>query len=336
MPEPDDFHVPPLDDGGRFPLIDGPSPLHQLPRFTAALKEQGAAPDLDVWIKREDLLGLAFGGNKLRNLEYLVGEALAAGADTLVTAGRRWSNHCRLTAAAAVRANLACHIVLTGPPLPRPGPNHRLIELLGATVHVTATDERADRERTVDRLMTELRAQGRRPHAIGVGGSSEVGAIGQFRAGQELIGQLRANGLMSTSPTICVPSATGGTQAGLMVALDTPVIGFAVAHPADELRASVRILAEALARRFEIGPPGEPILVDASAPAYGRRSRAADEAAALLASTEAILADPVYTAKALAGLITMARSRDLRGPVVFWHGGGAPGLFEPLDQDPSR
>ena len=95
----------------RFALIDGPSPLQRLPRFSAAL-----GGTVDVWIKREDLLPLAFGGNKLRNLEFLVGEALAEGADTLVTSGRRWSNHCRLTAAAGAKAGLAVHLVLTGPP----------------------------------------------------------------------------------------------------------------------------------------------------------------------------------------------------------------------------
>src|SRR6185369_4315293 len=114
----------------RFPLIDGPSPLQRLERFSAALG--GGA---DVWIKREDLLPLAFGGNKLRNLEFLVGAALANGADTLVTSGRRWSNHCRLTAAAGAKAGLAVHLVLTGPPpaAGAEGPNQRLDELLGAT-----------------------------------------------------------------------------------------------------------------------------------------------------------------------------------------------------------
>lgn len=341
------------DEGTRFPLIDRPSPLHRLPRFTAALKEQGAASDLDVWIKREDLLGLAFGGNKLRNLEFLVGEAIAVGADTLVTAGRRWSNHCRLTAAAAVRAGLACHVVLTGPPAAEPGPNQRVIELLGATVHVTATDARTERSETVDRLVAELNAHGRRPHVIAVGGSSEVGAIGQFIAGQELTFQLMGEQLMSMPawmlanapaqaratfsgvavepPTIVVPTATGGTQAGLMVALDAPVIGMAVAHTLDELRPGIRGLADSLARKFERTPPGDPVLVDASAPGYGRRSAAAHEAAALLGRTEAILADPIYTAKALAGLIALARASELRGTVVFWHGGGSPGLFEPID-----
>src|SRR5439155_6028138 len=126
----------------RFPHGHGPSPLMPLRRLSAGLGDAA-----EIWIKGEDLLPLAFGGNKLRNREFLVGAAIAEGADTLVTAGRRWSNHCRLTAAAGARAGLAVHLVLTGPPPAHgdEGPNQRLDELLGATVHVTATDDRADR-----------------------------------------------------------------------------------------------------------------------------------------------------------------------------------------------
>src|SRR6478735_922823 len=117
----------------RFPLLDGPSPLQRLPRFSAAIGGRA-----DVWVKREDLLPLAFGGNKLRNLELLVGAALAEGADTLITSGRRWSNHCRLTAAAGAKAGLAVHLVLSGPPLDPPGPGVRLAQAFGATVHQLA------------------------------------------------------------------------------------------------------------------------------------------------------------------------------------------------------
>src|SRR6478672_8960669 len=131
----------------RFPLLDGPSPLQHLPRFSAALGGRA-----DVWIKREDLLPLAFGGNKLRNLEFLVGAALAEGADTLVTSGRRWSNHARLTAAAGAKAGLAVHLVLSGPPVDPPNAGVRLDELLGATVHQARTDDRAERSAIVDRV----------------------------------------------------------------------------------------------------------------------------------------------------------------------------------------
>src|SRR3954471_13286688 len=142
----------------RFALIDAPSPFQRLPRFSAALG--GGA---EIWIKREDLLPLAFGGNKLRNLEFLIGAAVADGADTLVTSGRRWSNHCRLTAASGAKAGLGVHLVLSGPQLDAPGPNQRLDELLGAQLRVAATDQRADREALVEQVVAELRAAGRRP-----------------------------------------------------------------------------------------------------------------------------------------------------------------------------
>jgi 1-aminocyclopropane-1-carboxylate deaminase/D-cysteine desulfhydrase-like pyridoxal-dependent ACC family enzyme len=321
----------------RFPLLDGPSPLQRLPRFTAAI---GARSGTEVWIKREDLLPLAFGGNKLRNLEFLVGAALADGADTLITSGRRWSNHCRLTAAAGARAGLAVHLVLTGPP-PAPGsegPNQLLDELLGATVHVTATDDRAERAATVERLAAEVRARGGRPFVIGVGGTGPVGAAGQVLAGLELAEQLDAQGIGEA--TVVLPSATGGTQAGLLtgltlVAPTRAVLGVAVAAPAADLRPTILGLLDGLAPLAGVAvDPAAVVLDDGQLGAgYGRRTAAANAATTLLARTEGILVDPIYTAKALAGLIAGVRDGRLRGPIVFWHAGGGPGLFEPLQAD---
>jgi 1-aminocyclopropane-1-carboxylate deaminase/D-cysteine desulfhydrase-like pyridoxal-dependent ACC family enzyme len=319
----------------RFPLLDGPSPLQRLPRFSQALG--GGA---DVWIKREDLLPLAFGGNKLRNLELLVGAALAEGADTLVTSGRRWSNHCRLTAAAGAKAGLAVHLVLTGPPLPEgtEGPNQRLDELLGATVHVTATAERIERAATVDRVADGIRARGGRPFVIGVGGTGPVGAAGQVLAGLELADQLDALGIGGA--TAVIASATGGTQAGLLTGLalaappEREVAGIAVAAPAAELRPAILGLLDGLAPLAGLGVDPERVLLedDQLGDGYGRRTAAADEATALLARTEGILVDPIYTAKALAGLVAGVRSGAWDGErIVFWHAGGSPGLFEPLD-----
>ncbi len=235
---------PACDDGAvidpglpRFALIEQPSPLHRLDRLSDALGGR-----VDIWIKREDLLPLAFGGNKLRNLEYLVGAAIADGADSLVTAGRRWSNHCRLTAAAGARAGLDVHLVLTGPPVDPPGPNQALDELLGATVHVTATADRTEREALVEQVADDLRTAGRRPYVIGVGGGGAIGAYGQVMAGSEAIAQLASSGIGPTA--LVVPSATGGTQAGLTVAFadlaaGTDVLGVVVAHPIEDLRPAV-------------------------------------------------------------------------------------------------
>ncbi|MFL5680950.1 MAG: 1-aminocyclopropane-1-carboxylate deaminase/D-cysteine desulfhydrase [Chloroflexota bacterium] len=314
----------------RFALLDAPSPFHRLPRFSAAVG------DANVWIKREDLLPLAFGGNKLRNLEFLAGAALADGADTLVTSGRRWSNHCRLTAAAGAKAGLAVHLVLSGPPIEPPGPNQWLDELLGAELHVAATDQRADREALVERVVAELRAAGRRPYVVGVGGSGTTGAVGQVLAGIELVEQARDAG--AEVGTVVLPTATGGTQAGLLAGLrlggsQARVVGIAAAAPSPELRPAVARLLDELARVTGTRVDAAEIEIDDRdlGAGYGRRTEAADEAQRLLARTEGILVDPIYTAKALAGLIRLVRARSISGPVVFWHAGGTPGIFEPLD-----
>jgi 1-aminocyclopropane-1-carboxylate deaminase/D-cysteine desulfhydrase-like pyridoxal-dependent ACC family enzyme len=318
----------------RFGLIDGPSPLAPLRRFSEALGGR-----TEVWIKREDLLPLAFGGNKLRNLEFLVGAAIAEGADTLITSGRRWSNHARLTAAAGARAGLSVELVLTGPP-PAPGaegPNQRLDELLGASVHVAATDDRAARAALVDRLADEARAAGRRPFVIGVGGTGPIGAAGQVLAGLELADQLAEAGVGGS--TVVLPSATGGTQAGVLTGVSLAgapihdVAGMAVAGSAADLRPTVLGLLDGLVELIGLRVPDERVVLDDEqlGAGYGRRTAAADEAAGLLARTEGILVDPIYTAKALAGLVARVRDGRLTGPVVFWHAGGTPGIFERLD-----
>jgi 1-aminocyclopropane-1-carboxylate deaminase/D-cysteine desulfhydrase-like pyridoxal-dependent ACC family enzyme len=314
----------------RFPLLDGPSPFQRLPRFSAALG--GAA---EVWIKREDLLPLAFGGNKLHNLEFLVGEALSVGADTLVTSGRRWSNHCRLTAAAGAKAGLAVHLVLTGPPVEPPGPNERLDVLLGATVHVAATDARDDREALLERVVADLRGAGRKPFVVAVGGTGPIGAAGQVLAGIEMARQAKSAGVSPS--TVMLPSATGGTQAGVLAGLrlggsTAGVVGVAVAAPADELRPTVAGLLDGLAPLTGIAVDHVEIeLSDAQLGAgYGVSTPAAVAATELLARTEGILVDPIYTAKTLAEVIARIRDGRVKGTVVFWHAGGTTALFEVL------
>jgi 1-aminocyclopropane-1-carboxylate deaminase/D-cysteine desulfhydrase-like pyridoxal-dependent ACC family enzyme len=314
----------------RFPLLDGPSPFQRLPRFSAALG--GAA---EVWVKREDLLPLAFGGNKLRNLEFLVGEAMSMGADTLVTSGRRWSNHCRLTAAAGAKAGLAVHLVLTGPPVEPPGPNERLDVLLGATVHVAATDGRDDREAMLQQVVADLRGARRRPYVVAVGGTGPIGAAGQVLAGIEMARQSKAAGVSPS--TVMLPSATGGTQAGVIAGLRLAgsmagVVGVAVAAPADELRPTIAGVLEGLAPLTGLAvDPANIELTDAQVGAgYGVSTPAAVAATELLARTEGILVDPIYTAKALAEVIARIRDGRVEGSVVFWHAGGTPALFEDL------
>jgi 1-aminocyclopropane-1-carboxylate deaminase/D-cysteine desulfhydrase-like pyridoxal-dependent ACC family enzyme len=322
----------------RHRLLDGPSPFHPLRRFSAALGDRA-----EVWVKREDLLPIGLGGNKLRNLEFLIGDALLQGADTLVTSGRRWSNHARLTAAAGAVAGLQVHLVLTGPPdAAARSSNVRLCELLGATVHVAGSADRAHRARLVLRVVEDLRAAGRVPYLIGIGGSGLLGALGQVLAARELVEQAAANGI--GVDVVVVPSATGGTQAGLLAglhessagsgALPVAVEGFAVAQPADELQDTIAALLEELRPYVPAAAAARPIRLDPAqlGEGYGVRSSDAEDAATLLARTEGILVDPIYTAKALAGLVDRVRSGAWDGRrIVFWHAGGLPGVFEPLD-----
>jgi L-cysteate sulfo-lyase len=315
----------------RFALLDGPSPLPRLTRLEATLG--GGAR---LWIKREDLLPLAFGGNKLRNLEFLVGAALAEGADTLVTIGRRWSNHARLTAAAGAKAGLEVHLVLSGPTTHPINPGIELDQLLGATVHQATTADRAERSALLERVVEKLQAGGRRVAVIGVGGSGVTGVLGQVLAAFEVAAQAAALGFEPDD--IVLPSATGGTHSGLLVGLRTAglsasVHGFAVTPPDDVGPAIARLVDElgAVDGLVRVGP--DEIHLDASqlGAGYGVPTEAAAEATRLLARTEGILVDPIYTAKALAGLIELVRSGRLDGhDVVFWHAGGTPGLFEPL------
>ena len=305
--------------------------MEPLPRFSAAIG--GAA---DVWVKREDLLPLAFGGNKLRNLEFLVGAARAEGADTLVTSGRRWSNHARLTAAAGAKAGLAVHLVLSGPPITPPGPNQRLDDLLGATVHVTATADRDERDALVDQVATELRSRGARPYVIPGGGGGAIGAAGQVVAAIEAVGQARETG--TDFDVVVVPSATGGTQAGLLVGhrlegSAARILGVAPAHPASRVRPAIESMLAELGRLLEHRVDPSEIEIDESelGAGYAVPSEAADAATRLLASTEGIFVDPIYTAKPLAALVRLVRARELGGRVLFWHSGGTPGLFESLE-----
>jgi 1-aminocyclopropane-1-carboxylate deaminase/D-cysteine desulfhydrase-like pyridoxal-dependent ACC family enzyme len=320
----------------RARLLDGPTPLQPLSVLSRALG--GGA---ELWIKREDLGPLAFSGNKLRNLEFLLGAAIADGVDTIVTSGRRWSNHCRLTAAAGARLGLRVDVVVSGPAVPH-SPNLRLIEELGATVHQAMTDDRAEREALVARATADATAAGRRVRVIPVGGSEPAGAWGHVLAALEVRDQAAAAGFVPDA--IVLPTATGGTQAGLLVGAAhgiTPipaVHGIVVARSAPELRPVVEGLVRPLSVMAGIEPPVDRIVLDETqlGAGYGIRSGAADEAARLLARSEGILVDPVYTAKGLAGLIALVRAGALDGRrAIFWHGCGLPALFEPGLSEPA-
>lgn len=322
----------------RFPLAFLPTPLHPLARLSAG--PQLPTADLQLWIKRDDQTGLAGGGNKTRKLELLVADALAQGADTLITTGAVQSNHCRQTAAAAARAGLACHLVLGGREPDVVTGNLLLDRLLGAEIHWTTREERLPR---LHALADELRAAGRRPYTITYGGSDPVGAAGYVLALEELYGQARALGIHLDA--IVVASSSGGTQAGLVVGAwrlgwDVPILGISIDEPAHRLRVNVADLATRTAARWgrpHTFAPGD-ILVDDSylGGGYGVMGTLEREAITLMARTEGILLDPVYTGRAFGGLLDILRARpetfarpDRPGTVniLFWHTGGSPALF---------
>jgi D-cysteine desulfhydrase family pyridoxal phosphate-dependent enzyme len=313
----------------RVSLAHLPTPLEEMPRLREAL---GDGPRLLV--KRDDQTGLATGGNKTRKLEFLVAEALAQGADTLVTAGGPQSNHCRQTAAAAAKMGLRCVLVLGSHPPFRSEWNGNLLldDLLGAKVH-WAGDH--DRNTALAEVADTLRAAGGRPYAIPVGGSVPIGAVGYVAAVEELAGQLAERG--EQVDRIVFASGSAGTHAGLLVGVKALDLDARVEGINDDkvvgLLAKIQGLARATAVHLGLDlsfSEGDFILHDAyGAPGYGVITDAEREAIRLLARTEGIIVDPVYTGRALAGLIDLVR-QGVYGPdetVLFWHTGGTAGLF---------
>jgi 1-aminocyclopropane-1-carboxylate deaminase/D-cysteine desulfhydrase-like pyridoxal-dependent ACC family enzyme len=319
----------------RFQLARYPSPLLRAERLEAALHLEGTAAPR-IYLKRDDLLGLALGGNKIRNLEFLIGEALEAGATDVVTEGRQQSNHCRLTAAACARAGLRAHLALLGHPPPRATGNLLLMQLLGARVHFSGSDDRASREACMQRIVADIGVTGgRTAYVIPSGGSTARGATGHVLLALELIEQLEE--IREQPAAIVLATATGGTQSGLLAGLQklgrsVPVWAFAVAKSAGELGTEVLRLSNEVAREIGADAIDEAaVAIDdrALGSGYGQSTAEAQQATGLLARTEGVLADPVYTGKALAGLLVVVREERLSSDevVVFLHTGGAPALF---------
>jgi 1-aminocyclopropane-1-carboxylate deaminase/D-cysteine desulfhydrase-like pyridoxal-dependent ACC family enzyme len=318
----------------RFRLTDLPTPIDRATRLEDALREQGARPPR-IFVKRDDLLGLAFGGNKIRNLEFSIGAALSTGATDVVTVGRAQSNHCRLTAAACARAGLRAHAVMSGPRPAAATGNLLLTELLGANVHFTGSDDRAARESLSQRIVNEIDDSGGRAHFVPVGGSDPAGAAGHALAAAEIVQQMRD--AAEPLDAIVLATATGGTQAGILAGLrrigtDVRVLAFTVNKPASEARQDVAALANEVATLIGGSAVDAPAVhVDGSqlGGGYGEPTAAGRDAIRLLARTEGMLLDPTYTAKAFAGLTALAHSgtwTEDQG-VVFIHTGGAPVLF---------
>ncbi len=324
----------------RFPrrrYTEGQTPLEFLPRLSAALG--GPA----VYIKRDDLLGLASGGNKTRKLEFLVADALAQGADTLVTCGAVQSNHCRLTLAAAVKEGLKCRLVLeervAGSYKPQGSGNNFLFHLLGVEA-VKVVPGGSDMLKEMDKVAAELAAAGRKGYIIPGGGSNEIGATGYVACAEEILAQSFDKGV--SFDYIVTTSGSAGTHAGLLTGFygnntNIPVIGINISRKQDVQTELVYNLVQATARRvgLRLPIPREAVscIDEYVGPGYSLPTAEMVEAVEMVARLEGILLDPVYTGKAMAGLIGLIRKGYFKKSdnVLFVHTGGSPALYAYTD-----
>ncbi len=320
----------------RVPMAALPTRFEEAPRMARAIAGD-KAPSL--YLKRDDLTGLATGGNKTRKLEYLVADAIKGGYDILVTTGAAQSNHARQTAAAGAKYGLKVILVLEGEDPGPPQGNHLLDVILGADVRFAGVEEDEAVWGKMVALRDELASQGRKAYLIPVGGSVPIGALGYATAVLELADQALAAGVKKAD--IYIASGSAGTQAGVELGLrlahrqgfDGHCYGVSVSHRAHEIAAEVARIANGTAEligsdiRLE---PGEIDILDQYVgPGYAVATPGGIEAIELLARSEGVLLDPVYTGKAMAGLVDQVRrGRYGRGePVIFWHTGGVPALF---------
>ncbi|MEG3176603.1 D-cysteine desulfhydrase family protein [Sphingomonas sp. RB3P16] len=326
-----------LEKRPRFSLLEGRTPIQRLTRLEQALGCGGCPP---IYVKRDDLMGVGGGGNKLRKLEFLIGEALDQGCDTFITTGARQSNHARLSAAAAARAGLSCELVLTDnvtrdDEAYRRNGNVLLDDLFDATVlrRPAGVDSLAvAQERAV-----HLFAKGHRAYVVVSGGSSPLGCLGYAVCAAEIIAQEQDLGLRFKR--IIVPNGSSGTHAGLAAGLraagDEPgrIESFTVLAPIEKAQA---VTTELAARTLALIDPasefiaGDIVVTDGQlGEGYGVPTDAMFEAVRLVARSEGLLLDPVYGGKAFAGLIAGIREGRWRNaePVLFVMTGGLPGLF---------
>jgi D-cysteine desulfhydrase family pyridoxal phosphate-dependent enzyme len=307
------------------PLAQAPTAVEDMPRLAAAL---GGGPRL--LIKRDDTIGFAFGGNKVRKLRYVGAEALRQGADTLITSGGVQSNHARVTAATAAKLGLNCVLIANGAEPERPTANALLDRLLGADVRYVPTRE--ERAAAMVEAADQMRGAGRRPFIIPIGASTPLGAAAYVDAVAELLRQI-------DPPDVIVHStSSGGTQAGLaagcaLAGIHTRVVGISADEPAETLKAGIRTILDGLGPLLELPRPltDVPVHVDDRfvGAGYGVPTVESREAIELTARCEAVFLDPTYTGKAMAGLIAAVRRREYTKDqtVLFWHTGGEVGLF---------
>jgi len=326
-----------LEQFNRRRYTENPTPIEKLERLS---RELGGPT---IYIKRDDLLGLAGGGNKTRKLEYLVADALDQGADTLITIGAIQSNHCRLTLAAAAKEGLKCRLVLVEmvPNTYREDAsgNNFLYRLLGAEKTVVVPMDE-DIETAIANIIVaeteEVVANGGTAYVIPPGGSNPIGTTGYVACAQEILTQTSESGLLFDS-VVCA-SGSAGTQAGLIVGFQgtnsqIPVIGMNVSRKKAEQETTVHALVQQTAERVGVSTaiPRETTVCydDYVGPGYTIPTPQMAEAVRMLARTEGILLDPVYTGKAMAGLIDLIRKKIFNRTqnVLFLHTGGSPVLY---------
>jgi D-cysteine desulfhydrase family pyridoxal phosphate-dependent enzyme len=308
-----------------------PTPLVELKRLACVLKGPR------IFMKRDDLTGLAFGGNKTRKLEFLLGEASSQNCDAVITGGAIQSNHCRQTAAAAAAVGLECHLALGGEQPEFPNGNLLLDYLFGAIIHWCGVQRKGEQ---IPEIAEKLRAKGSKPYIIPYGGSNATGAMGFVAAMSELKEQLLAQN--DKIDYLILPSSSGGTHAGMTVGvdmydLDTEVIGIGIDKgESGEIPYESRLamLANQIAEKLDIESrytAGKfQIRYNYLGDGYGIVGDLEREAIQLVAKHEGILLDPVYTGRAMGGLIDMIRKKEFTSndTVLFWHTGGTPALFE--------
>jgi D-cysteine desulfhydrase len=323
-------------DLSRFPrrrYTQHATPIEHLPHFSAAL----GGPR--IWIKRDDQLGLTPGGNKTRKLEFLVADALAQGADTLVTCGAPQSNHCRITLSAAIKEGLKCRLVIEervpGSYSEQASGNHFLFRLMGVE-DITVVPGGSDMTAAMQQVADALVAEGRTPYVIPGGGSNAIGGLGYVACAQELQQQLFEQDLQIDR--VVVGSGSSGTHGGMVAGflgnhLDIALTGVGVSRDPEDQAPLVRREAQAVCDLLELGvtvPEDKVHCVGGYwQPKYSVPNDAMIEAVQLMARTEGILLDPVYTGKIVAGLIGMVRDGTIapEEDVLFLHTGGMPSLF---------
>ncbi|MGH2550725.1 MAG: D-cysteine desulfhydrase family protein [Thermomicrobiales bacterium] len=314
----------------RFPLLTGPTPLQRAERLERALGPNSPR----IFIKRDDLTNLAYGGNKARKLEYLVADALAKGATVLVTEGVTQSNHARMTAAAAVLAGLKCILILDARNGNDDQGNLLLDRLLGAEIRIVSGG--AERREAMLAIGDELRAAGEVPYVVPTGGSVPLGSLGYVRGVHELQSQLFE--LEETPARVYFPNGSSGTFAGIVAGAKVFNVGWvpiavSVEGEEEEMRrdAYPQVVGtlELLGTTITAEPEDLVIAHGFQGAGYGIPTDAGIEAIHLLAKTEAIFLDPVYTGKAMSALIAHVRAGHFspEESIVFIHTGGTPSVF---------